>query len=731
MLAKPRPTKFLTALLSTTALGMTGQSVAAQPRDESSEQTDSIFVYGKRRSDYLEEDLSLKKLPSPLQDTPQSITTLPRALLEDQAVTSLDEAFRNVPGITLGAGEFSWQGNNPSIRGFSSRNDMFLDGMRDYGSYFRDPFNLEAVEVLEGPSSMIFGRGSTGGVINQVSKTPFQEKFAAVNLNFGTDLTRRATTDLSLPAPALGSGASFRLNAMGHQSEVAGRDGAEYRRFGIAPSLAMDLGAATRLSLSYLHQTNNDTPDYGHPWFGNNTVDIPRENFYGFASDFIKTSVDILTARVESDFNSAMTGRVTARYAHYDRDTRITEPLIDPAIPATTPLEDVTVDRFVFRGESEESMLAVQADLTAKFDMGGVGHVLVVGIEASHERSAPSFGFGVGVPGVDLLNPGVSDDFSATSIETLLVVDTTGDTLGVYAIDTLEIADWLQIIGGVRWDRFKVDYSAERFEPVGNPTPFLSPNVMTGSEEIEQVDEAFSYRAAAVFKPYPAASFYFGFGTSFNPSAEGLSFVTSGRGLGLGNAALEPEENRSYEIGGKFSLLDDALALNVALFRISKVNARVPDPDNPGFNTLGGTQQVDGLSVSAVGYLTPKWQVSSGYTYLDGEVTETVVGGPAVGSPLQNVARNAFTFWNAYQLNDRFQIGGGARYVGARNATAAKMVPAYWTFDLMGGYRINERLGFKVNLTNITDKFYYAGIHPWHIVPGPGATAMFAINLEY
>jgi catecholate siderophore receptor len=232
------------------------------------QQPEQVIIQGQRPEDYKIEVPNLSKLTEPLLDTPQSIQIISNQVLQDRAVTNLNDALRNVPGISLGAGEFSWQGNNPSIRGFVARTDMFLDGIRDFGSYYRDAFNLQQIEVLEGPSSILFGRGSTGGVINQVSKLPSLDSFVSGTLTFGTDLTRRATVDVSEQLPDLAEGAALRMTAMGHQQNHAGRDVAKDSRYGFAPSLALGLGTPTRLTGAYFHQSADDVPDYGLPWFG-------------------------------------------------------------------------------------------------------------------------------------------------------------------------------------------------------------------------------------------------------------------------------------------------------------------------------------------------------------------------------------------------------------------------------------------------------------------------------
>jgi catecholate siderophore receptor len=237
---------------------------------------------------------SLVKYQQPQLEIPQTVNVVPNAVLEQQGTTTLRDALRNVAGISLAAGEGGAQGDNLTIRGFTARNDLFIDGMRDFGSYYRDPFNTEEVEVLQGPSSVTFGRGSTGGIVNQASKTPSLNEFLSVDLQFGTDATRRATVDTNVPLPKLGFGAAFRLNAMGDIGDVAGRDIAENRRLGIAPSLVLGLGTPTRLTFTYFHQNEDDIPDYGLPWLFNGPAPVDRSNYYGLKNaNFLRTYDDM------------------------------------------------------------------------------------------------------------------------------------------------------------------------------------------------------------------------------------------------------------------------------------------------------------------------------------------------------------------------------------------------------------------------------------------------------
>jgi len=711
-------------LVIATTTALADSHDGSKPDDES---LDEVIVVAQQQ-DFTRDNASISKLTEPLLDTPQSVATLSEELLLHRGVDSLDAALRTVPGITLGAGEFSWQGNNPSIRGFSSRNDMFLDGIRDFGSYARDPFNLESVEIMMGPSSVLFGRGSTGGAINQASKKPLDEVRTAVNINVGSDSTVRGTLDANRP---IAEDAAIRVNLMGHRSEVTERDHVKAERFGFAPSLAVDLGSSTRLTLSYIHQSADNIPDYGLPWFGTRPADVPRDNFYGFRDDYLETTANILTAAVTHSVGDGFDLNTQIRYANYTRDSRLTEPLIPAGTSLDAPLEDITIDRHVFIGHSEESMLYGHGNATLRLATGNVRHAIVAGVELSEETSEPTFGIGIGVPGTNLLNPVSDVEFSADSTAPRVTADTVSKSSAAYLLDTIKLSDGLQLIAGLRWDRFDTEYEAERFD--GPPTPFAGPSV-AGTESIAQVDSVLSYRTAIVYKPAAPGSVYLSWGTSFNPSAEGLSFITTGRALGLGNQNLDPEENESIELGTKWMLLAEQVKLSTAVFQITKENARVPDPDNTGLNTLAGEQRVRGFSVDVAGHPTKDLQLLAGYTYLDGAVVRAASSAAPDGSKLTDVPTHNLSIWGTYRLTERFMIGAGARYLSerlAKNSPPVKVVDDYWNLDAMAEYAFAENILIKLNLTNFTNEFYIDQLHPWHVIPAPGMTATLAVNTVF
>jgi catecholate siderophore receptor len=700
---------------------------------------------------------SLPKLTEPLLNTPQTIDVVPRQLLDDQGVVNFRDALRNVPGISLNAGEGGAQGDNLTIRGFSARNDIYLDGMRDFGSYYRDPFYLEGIQVLKGPASILFGRGSTGGIIEQDSKLPKLDPFVTGTLALGSDLTRRVTADVNQPLPQLGEGAALRLNVMAHDNHFADRDVVRNDRFGLAPSLALGLGTPTRLIFTYLHQQEYDIPDYGLPWLyvgppGTGTaiarpapLSQAQSNYYGFEhGNFLRTTVDAVTAKVEHDFNNAISVSDQLRYANYARRFDITEPQLFTTASATTPgssgtalriapgtpLGSLKVARNQLIGNSVETFLANQLDITAKFATGFVDHTLQAGVEIDRETSDPNRNTTFAPYSLTpLLAPNPDDSIAATNTYFSSTTTTTAWTQSAYALDTIKLGEQWQLMGGLRFDRFDADFAQ---------TTFARPitGAGAGSSAFQHVDTMASWRGAIVYKPVPAGSVYFSAGTSFNPSAESLS-------LSNATASLAPEKNESFEVGSKWDLLGGNLAVSGALFRSEKTNMREPDPNNSLFNILAGTGIAEGGEAQIAGHITEPWQIVAGYAYTYSVITKSPSAGPTsdLGRALANTPRHTANLWTTYDLPWKLQIGAGLNVVSSRFAASTpttaggvaffKEVPGYWTVSAMAKFPLSERVSLQLNLYNLTGNKYYDQLHPAHVVPGIGRTALFTLNVKY
>ena len=703
--------------------------------------------------------MPLSSFTESLTDTPQSIAVVPKHVLDEQAVTTLRDALRNVPGISLAAGEAGAQGDNLTIRGFTARNDIFLDGIRDFGSYYRDSFNYEQVEVLEGPAGIEFGRGSTGGVINQESKLPRENKAVSGTLLLGTDVTRRGTLDINQPLGKIAGGeVAFRLNLIGEAANVAGRDVVANRRLGIAPSLAFGMGTATRATISYVHLNADDTPDYGLPWLLNKPSRAVRSAYYGFGQgNFINTHDDIFTLRLDHDVNEHLSFRSLTRFANYPRNAVITEPQVcsNVAISASTgkllaptsslnsallcPYNQSTDPSTILVNRNQIAVRSVENDLWQQdsalihFKLGHTTQSIVVGAEGGREMSNPTRFTFSGVPSATLVNPNENLAFTGTrNLNT--VTHVAADSGGLYLIDTLNLSRYFSLTGGIRYDYF---YTQQR-----QYTASTAANVF-----LHRIDRKPTYRGAFVFKPSTHGSVYFDFGTSFNPSAESLSLSAS-------NSVLPPEENETYEVGSKWDLMRDRLNLAGSVFRTVKKNARETSPANALLTVLAGNQEVKGIQLSATGRLRNNFDILAGYAYLQSEVISSQFFPMAIGAPLANVPRQTFNAWLTHNLGYRVLGGFGGNYVASRSAsstipyvatawtgttpanavvtaTALKQIPSYWAFNALLKRPIGERFELQANIDNLFNRFYIDQPHPSHLVPGPGRTALFGLNYKF
>ena len=720
--------------------------------------------------------ISMDKFTEPLLETAQSISIVPQFVLEDQGVSTLRDTLRNVPGISLAAGEAGAQGDNLTIRGFTARNDMFLDGIRDFGSYYRDSFNYEQVEALEGPAGIEFGRGSTGGVINQESKIPQMEKFADVDMQVGTDLTRRFTADLNSPLEHWLGGTAFRANAMAEEAGVAGRDAAEISRFGIAPSISVGMNTGTRATLSYEHLSEDDTPDYGLPWLFSGVAPANRHSYFGFRDEnYLRTNDDILTLKIEHEFSGNLSVHSIARAANYPRKAQITEPQIcsnaplsvpvgglvsalptlayNSAIPCpynvATPADEITqVNRNQIQVKSVEGILWDQTEMTARFKTLGVSHDLVAGAEGGQEisnpvRSSYTINQVNTVPDTTLLNPNEAQPFAGTGYVTS-IVHTKSKSVGLYFIDTMKLGRFFELSGGARWDRFDTDYNLYQ------PTPPAGGTMTAPVLPISRLDEQPSYRAALVYKPSSRGSLYFDYGTSWDPDAESLSLS-----VGLVNGNVAPEENTSYEAGTKWSFLDERLLVEGAWFRTEKDNAHETSPTNSNDIVAAGNQLVNGVQFSGVGRLPEGMDLVVGYAYLDSDVISSKFFPTAVGYPLANVPKQTFNLFVTHRLPLRLNGGFGGNYLGSRTASstvpyvptgfainpngpgyivtsvAMKQVPGYWVFNAMLKRPLTEKLELQVNVNNVFNRYYIDLPHPSHLIPGAGASALFGVNFRF
>ena len=528
----------------------------------------------------------ISRFPTPLRDTPQTVNVVTQQVIQDQRLTSMEEALRTVPGITFNAGEGGQQGDSPFIRGFSARGDMFRDGLRDPGWYNRDLFSADRVEVYKGPSSFAFGRGSTGGAINTVSKLPTGASFIDGSISGTSSSGYRVDFDAS----GKKDNVAGRVAALYQDVPTPDRDGVFTRRWGIAPSVTFDVTDRNQITLSHIYQGEQSVPDYGHPWlpapvlngagtavtggyYGDGRavtpLPVPRNTFYGTRSgpyrDLVETTTNITTVKLSHEFDNGWKLTNATRYIDNQRYAAPTPPrgLATAAgatpIPVGYPVDQMTLSREHWNTQTNDTMLLNQTDFAAKFDTWGLTHTFVAGLEASqqtrNQRGRTNF-WCVTTPGAycrtNVINPAeqavYQGPFGNPNYTNL-------DTVAVYASDQIKINKYFELLGSVRYDDVRASYR----DPL---------NATVANRDLSSHDRQTSWRVGAVFHPTEKSSVYVAHGTSFNPSAE---FGT----LTAGTVALAPETSTTTEVGTKIDFFGGRLTYTAALFHIIKENARV------------------------------------------------------------------------------------------------------------------------------------------------------------
>lgn len=661
------------------------------------------------------------KTDTPLRNVPQSISVITDKQIKDQNIKSIGEATKYVPGVTTGTGE----GNRDqiSIRGQNTTADFFVDGVRDDAQIFRDLYNAERLEVLKGPNALTFGRGGGGGIVNRVTK-----RAEFFNLNEGTISVgsygyKRATADTNY---VVNPNFAVRMNGMYEYSDSF-RDDVNLERWAVNPTFTFRLSERTRVQVGYEHFEDNRTADRGIPSFNGRPADTSKSTFFGNPDrSYADANVDSVFATVEHRTDFGLKVRNHTLYANYDKFYQ--------NVYASGPVSNTnTVPIQAYNNLNDRENIFNQTDLTYKIDMGIMRHTLLGGMEFGRQegRNFRQNGFFSGVAttiNVPFGSPNISTPnivFRGVANQTNNAVE--ADVQSFYVQDQVEITRYLELIGGVRFDRFELD--VENF----NAAPG------TANRNFNREDNLTSPRAGIIIKPTDYLSAYGSYTVSYLPSS-GDQFGN----LNSLSVTLEPEKFTNYEIGAKWDITP-ALSLAVAHYWLTRENT--PFALTPDVTIQTGETQVEGTEVTLTGYITDQWQVAAGYAHQKGEITSQTAPNVVVGTDLPFLPSDTFSLWNRFQFNPMWGVGVGVvhrtdMFAALSTVTLpgppislgrqATIVPEYTTVDAAIYFKLNENLRAQLNVENILGEDYFLSAHSNdNIAPGAPTTAYFSITSNF
>ncbi|MEA5505971.1 TonB-dependent receptor [Halotia wernerae UHCC 0503] len=674
-------------------------SSETQPEQPSAQEEEPIelVVTGEQDGYRVPNASTATRTDTPLRDIPQTIQVVPEKVIRDQKVTRLRDALLNVGGV-IQYGGFAGTSDQIGIRGFSGGGlfggNILVDGFKDARGGIRETANVERIEVLKGPASVLYGGVEPGGVINLVTKQPLKDPYYNAELSLGSFYTFRPSIDFSGPLNP-DRALSYRLNAVYENSDGFRDFNQNVQRFFVSPTLRWELGEATNLTFQFDYLNDERPFDRGFLAFGEGILDIPLERFLGEPDDVRRVEEIGLSYRLEHNFNDNWKIRNAFRYASSDDFDYRAEPL---SLNETTGI----LSRNFRSNDDYQETYTLQTDLVGKFATGSINHTLLFGVDLARATSGGTqkrLPAGL-TPSINVFNP-VYNVIPRPGLEELTVVvrdnQDTSDGLGIFLQDQIALTDNFKLVVGGRLDI--VDQNSKSF--------------LDGSES-NQYDTAFTPRLGIVYQPIEPISLYANYSQSFQPN-----FATRTDG-----SFLEPERGTQYEVGVKGEFLDGRLAATLAAYHITKSNIATTDPNDSESSIPIGEQRNQGIELNVAGEISPGWNVIASYSYIDAEITENNDG--LAGNRPPNVPFNTASLWTTYELQSGdlqgLGFGVGLFYIGDRQGDTENtyIIPSYLRTDVAIYYqRDNWRAG--INIQNLFNEKYFLGANFGRVAVEPGA----------
>ncbi|MFG1378429.1 TonB-dependent receptor [Xanthobacter autotrophicus] len=717
----------------------------------------------------LEASTGLSRLPGTVQDTPQVVTVISQETMQQQGVTTLEQALRNVPGVTVAIGEGGggMNGDQFRIRGFQAKGDIYINGLRDFGVYVRDSFAYQNVEVFKGPSSESFGSGTTGGAINSELKQAHRGNVYDIEGQFGSGPLYRGVFDVN---QQLNDTTAVRIVGMVNQQDIVDRDHVEADRWGLMGSLGFGLGTNQTLYLNYLYQHGDRTPDYGVPIvtplygdvqrFGSlgqpvTEWGVPRSTFYGKVTDRDITDTNMFTSNYKNEINDWLTFTNDSRIGYYTRNFATTVPgCSQGTTPITEEKYDASCTGQFFAGNDpaisfgggnpgfEQTSWAAQnvATLVAKFKTGWLRHELVTGIDyytVNDERTLISVN---GSKGTSTIWHPIYQNITGYSLYSnplgnngQKISDTTD--FGAFASDRIWFTDQISILAGTRWDSYSTDYSYWCVTTAVTCPASLGTWVNADSDT-----QFWSPKVSLIWEPTKTQTYYVSYAKSFTP--QGAFPTNDTTVVNPTQRDLAPEDNETWEAGGKISVLDGKLGLTAAIFRINKSNVFYTDPVTGDSVESGETQRVQGIELGMTGNITDAWSIQAGYAYYDSSIlTSPVASAANIGNEVPFVSPNNFTLWTTYDLikggliktiPGQLLVGGGITYADDyfTNSANTAIIPETFSLDALVSYR-HDKYRVALNGYNLTNELNYASGFGGRAIPASGRTFTLTVGATF
>ena len=638
-----------------------------------------------------------------LRDVPQSITVITDDLIKDQSIRSLADAVRYVPGVGISQGE----GNRDALvfRGNRSTGDFFIDGLRDDAEFFRDLYNIERIEVLKGANGMIFGRGGSGGVVNRVTKEAHWSPVQEFSFQGGSFEQKRMSADVGY---VINDIAAVRLNAL-YENSGSFRDGVDMERLGIAPTLTIKPTHRTKVVVNMERFHDDRTADRGITSVvggaGQVTgpVDVRRAQFFGDPRRS-NANVDVLSFGnfIEHKFDSGVTVQNRTNYTTYDKFYQ------NVFASGGLNLASGLLPIGAYNNATERDNVFNQTNVLYSLNTGPISHTLLAGIEVGRQETHNRRETGLFNNSADNANLFVPISHPVTNAPITFINRNSGDgidalnrsvvdVLSLYIQDQIEIIPQIQVIAGVRYDLFEVN-----FQQKNGPR-----------DHIKTQDDLIAPRFGVIYKPIEPVSLYASYSQAFVPRAGDQL-----NALNVTVETLKPEKFTTMEVGLKWDIRPD-LALTGAAYQLDRTN--VINSIVGGQTFLSKGQRTEGVEVSLVGQLTQNWSVMGGYAYQTGELTSDVFGIAKKGATVAELPRHTFSMWSRYDFTPSIGAAVGVIHRDDMFASLTNRVslPDFTRVDAALFARFTKSFRGQLNIENLFDTQYFASAHnDFNITPG-------------